>query len=150
MKRILLFLAAALLLSASAFCEEIPVGKFRHSGPYSVKTPFLIDSLNVNSKAFRIKDILESSLPASGKQSQFLSGDNLPSASGEDYAVGSAKFSFSVAGYAKVKIEVEADAEGYVVFLDGKKAQGETALDPGTHEAEIRYMVSPGKAPSLK
>ena len=150
MKRTLLFLAAALLLSASAFCGEIPVGKFRHSGPYPVKTPFIIDSLNVNSKAFRIKDILESSLPSSGKEAQSLSGDNLPSASGEDYAVGSAKFSFSVAGYAKVKIEVEADAEGYVVFLDGKKAQGETALDPGTHEAEIRYMVSPGKAPSLK
>lgn len=149
MKRTLLSLAAATLFAAGAFAEEIPVRTFNVSGPYPVKTPFTIDSLNVNAKAFQFKDILESALPASGKADRSLSGDNLPAA-GNDYSVGSAVFRFSVLGYCPVRLEVETDAEAFVVLLDGKKVQGETALDPGSHEAQIRYLAAPGRKPSLK
>ena len=61
MKKLLLtavFFTCALMTLA----ENIPVNEFRYAGPFPVKTPFIVDSVNVNSKTFDFASLLDKPL----------------------------------------------------------------------------------------
>ena len=47
-----ILLAGALCASMLASAENIDVKSFRYAGPYVVQQPYLVDSVDVNSKAF--------------------------------------------------------------------------------------------------
>lgn len=51
MKRDILILSA-LCTCCNLFAEEITVKYLRYAGPYEIKSPFIVDSLDVNSKKF--------------------------------------------------------------------------------------------------
>ncbi len=51
MKRDILILSA-LCTCCNLFAEEITVKHLRYAGPYEIKGPFIVDSLDVNSKKF--------------------------------------------------------------------------------------------------
>ena len=57
-----ILLAGAFWVSMLASAENIDVKSFRYAGPYQVQQPFLVDSVDVNSKAFAIKDLLDTPL----------------------------------------------------------------------------------------
>ena len=61
MKKTIL-LAGALCASMLASAENIDVKTFRYAGPYPVQQPYMVDSVDVNSKAFVMKNWLETPL----------------------------------------------------------------------------------------
>ncbi|MBR5101194.1 MAG: hypothetical protein IKX34_07860, partial [Bacteroidales bacterium] len=101
--------------------ETLSVQKYRHKGPFPVQTPFLIDSVNVQSKAYS---------PVG--------------------ATGWIAFDFENSRFAPVTVIFEGDVKEYHLLLDGKPANGPVKLEPGTHRAEINYLLEPGKEPQLK
>jgi hypothetical protein len=51
-----ILLAGALCMSVmAASAETIEVKSFRYAGPYAVQKPFMVDSVDVHSKAFSLK-----------------------------------------------------------------------------------------------
>ena len=58
-----ILLAGALCMSVmAASAETIEVKSFRYAGPYAVQKPFMVDSVDVHSKAFSLKSILDTPL----------------------------------------------------------------------------------------
>ena len=55
-------MAGALCLSLGASAENIEVKSFRYAGPYAVQQPYMVDSVDVNSKAFSLKTMLDTPL----------------------------------------------------------------------------------------
>ena len=57
-----ILLAGALCASMLASAENIGVKSFRYAGPYAVQQPYMVDSVDVHSKAFAMKNLLETPL----------------------------------------------------------------------------------------
>ena len=51
-----ILLAGALCAGMLASAENIDVKSIRYSGPYVVQQPYMVDSVDVNSKAFAMKN----------------------------------------------------------------------------------------------
>ena len=84
MKKALLISVFA-ALSLAAFADNIPVSEFRYAGPFPVKTPFIVDSVNVKSKTFDFASLLETPLSADAlKDSGIYSASDLPAAAATD------------------------------------------------------------------
>ncbi len=148
MKRFFLT-ACALVTALSLYAEEITVNSFRHAGPYPVMKPFMVDEVDVDSKAFDPSSLLDTQLSKEAlKDAEEISGDSLPAATSE-YALNWASFSFQNSGYATVSLKVEG-LSSYKVFVDGKPAEGELKLSPSTHNVDIKYVSQSGKTESLK
>ena len=62
MKRDILILSA-LCTCCNLFAEEITVKYLRYAGPYEIKGPFIVDSLDVNSKKFTDAELLKTAIP---------------------------------------------------------------------------------------
>lgn len=150
MKNHLLLTCAALCWSAWAAAESLPVTNFRYAGPYEVKTPFAIDSVDVQSRKFSPERLLEAPLSAdllSGGSA--FAGEVLPGC-GEGYALHLVGFTVENERYAKAKLHIEG-LKHYQLFVDGKKtAAGDLALEPATHAVVIKYLSEAGKADSLR
>ena len=150
MRKLLLLSALASCLALNSGAETVPVRNFRTCGPVPVRTPFVMDSVNVKSAAFDTKSFLDAPLSKEGlATSPLCSGEELAAAS-DDWALGWAAFDFENCRYAPVTVKVEGEMEGHRLLVDGKPANGPLKLDPGTHRAEIKYLVKPGQKPSLK
>lgn len=149
MKKTLSILAVALACISAANAEDITVKSFRYAGPYPVLKPFMVDTVDVNSKAFDPKAYLETDLSADAlKSAETISGDALPGYSGGT-ALHWAGFSFSNSGFAKASVKVEGIRD-FKTFVDGKAAAGELSLAPGTHEVRIKFISNPQKKDTLK
>lgn len=148
MKRSLL-LVCALAFALSAEAGSISVDTFRYAGPYPVKTPFMVDSVNVNSKKFEAKSFLDAPLSKEGlKDARILDAASLPGYEA-GYALHWAAFSIQNSSYADVKISVEG-LDDFVLYVDGSKQGPSLGLAPATHEVAIKYLSTAGKTPSVK
>ncbi|MFQ9020438.1 MAG: hypothetical protein ACLR6J_01375 [Parabacteroides merdae] len=49
---------------ATFYAEEITVKYLRYAGPYEIKGPFIVDSLDVNSKKFTDAELLKTAIPS--------------------------------------------------------------------------------------
>ena len=149
MRKMLPATLVALCFFLTAGAETITVRQFRHVGPFPVQTPFLVDSVDVQSKAFDAKSFLDASFSKEGlAASTPCAGEDLPAC--DRLSVGLVSFAFENARFAPVTITVTGEMEGHHLFVDGKKAEGTLKLAPGTHQAEIKYLAASGKKPSLK
>ena len=147
MKKILTLFALAISVFAGA--EEITVDSFRHAGPFPVMKPFMVDTVDVNSKPFDARKFLDMQVSAEGlKGAPAAPGDALPGYDGGT-ALHWAGFSLSNSGFAKANFKVEGPAD-YKVFVDGKEARGDVSLSPATHDVNIKYLTEPGKKEPLK
>ena len=139
----------ALCMGLWASAENIEVKSFRYAGPYAVQQPFMIDSVDVNSKAFAMKKFLDTPLSfESLKEATSFSGDVLPATEG--HALHLLEFTLQNTAYAKAKLNIEG-LKNYQLYVDGKKQEGtEFTLEPSTHPVVIKYLSEGGKADSLK
>ena len=133
-----LFAVHASLVAAS----EVEVSEFRYSGPYPVLQPLMIDSLDVNGKAFDTKSLLDAigtaKLPAG---SAVVACADLPRTS-EGLALHLAGFTIENRGFASLEIKVEG-VEVYQLYVDGQVAgPGKQQLEPATHEVIVEYLTS--------
>ena len=129
----------ALCMGLWASAENIEVKSFRYAGPYAVHQPYMIDTVDVNSKAFTMKKFLD--IPLSFellKVGTSFSGEVLPATEG--HALHLLEFTLQNTSYAKVKFNIEG-LKNYQLYVDGKKQNGaELALEPSTHPVVIKYF----------
>ncbi len=59
-----ILILSALCSCCSLWADEVVVRHYNYAGPYEVKKPFLADSLDVNSKRFSDKELLNTTVPA--------------------------------------------------------------------------------------
>lgn len=139
-------LCAAMLASA----ENIDVKSFRYAGPYPVQQPYLVDSVDVNSKAFAVKNLLDTPLSLEQlDQSTLFEGEALPKAT-DGYALHLVGFHLQNNAYTEAKLDIKGIAN-YQLFVDGKKqAGGNLTLEPATHKIVIKYLSEADKTDSLK
>jgi len=148
MKKTILW-ASALCLSLGAFAESIEVKTFRYAGPYAVQQPFMVDTVDVNSKTFTLKSLLDTPLSLESlKEGTTFSGEILPVTEG--HALHLLSFTLQNTMYAKVQLKIEG-LKSYQVYVDGQKMTGnELTLEPATHPVVIKCLSETGKADSLK
>lgn len=137
------------LVAASASSEILRIENFNYAGPFPVKTPVMIDSLDVNGKAF-VETALENApdlLPVTATtpfSGTFAPGNPAP-------AIHVLSFEMENTSFANPRLQVDG-LKNYSVYVDGKKVDGKSLkLKPSTHNVAIRYLSQPGeKADSLK
>ena len=120
MKRLSLCVLLLFGISLLSLAETLSVKQFRHSGPYPVRTPLLIDTVNVKSEPIQAVS-----------------------------ACGRISFDFENSRFAPVTVHIEGAVKEHQLFVDGKAAGGTLKLDPGTHRVEIKYLLEDGEKPSL-
>ncbi len=113
------------------------VGSFRLNGPVALSRPFMLDSVDVNGKAFSDDAFLCRPLRESGTR-MLASGQKLQPQS----ALSLASLSFDVEAtmYTKAKIAV-AGLKTNKLFVDGKESDGDLTLEPGNHHVEVRTLL---------
>ena len=145
-----ILLAGALCAGMLASAENIDVKSFRYSGPYVVQQPYMVDSVDVHSKAFAMKNLLETplSLDVLGQGVTF-NGEVLPNVE-DGHALHLIGFSLQANAYTEAKLNVQG-VKDYQLFVNGKKHSGSTlTFEPATHEIVIKYLSEAGKNDSLK
>ena len=94
-----ILLAGVLCASMMASAENIDVKSFRYVGPYQVQQPYLVDSVDVNSNAFVMKNLLETPLALEQLgQGTTFQGETLPNVN-EGYALHLLGFTLQSSAY---------------------------------------------------
>ena len=120
-----IILASALCLGMLASAENIQVKNFRYAGPYVVQQPYMVDSVDVNSKTFAMKNLLDTPLSLEQlEQGISFSGEVLPNVS-DGYALHLVGFTLQSKAYTEAKLIIEG-VVNYQVFVNGKKLNGST------------------------
>ncbi len=145
-----ILLAGALCASMLASAENIDVKSFRYAGPYVVQQPYLVDSVDVNSKAFAMKSLLDTPLALEQlQQGTSFTGEVLPNTS-NGYALHLLGFTLQSKAYTKASLKVEG-VKNYQLYVNGKKQNGtELTLEPSTHPVVIKYLSEAGKDDNIK
>ena len=133
--------SAAIIAAQSALAGNIAVKEFRYAGPFILQRPVMVDSIDVNRKAFDVQALLDNpiDLKAANNGSLFK-GDIAPKADNADMAVHLLKFRLTANGYVKAKLNV-GKMKDYRIFIDGEKSDGNLTLLPATYEVVIKYMT---------
>ena len=145
-----ILLAGALFATMLASAENIDVKSFRYAGPYVVQQPFMVDSVDVNSKAFAMKSLLDTPLSLDLlEQGAAINGEVLPNVA-DGHALHLVGFALQSHVYTEAKLKVQG-VKDYQLFVDGKKhSGGNLTLEPATHEIVVKYLSEAGKNDSLK
>lgn len=137
MKKFLLLFVAAVYW-APCFADTIAVRQFKYAGPFVMKEPVMIDSLNAAQKAFSVKSFLDAPLPLST-----LSGaatvETLPCGS-DSCALHLAGFTVENTSFAHIEVNVVGAAD-YRLYVDGTLQNGSLTLEPATHKLALEYMI---------
>ena len=137
--------------AASAGTDTIAVRSFRHAGAFPLPAPVMIDTVDVNSRPYSAKSILESPLnfDAALAGAADFTGSVLPG-SDQAPAIHLLAFDFTNRGYAEPTISIEGIAD-YKAYIDGTPlAPGAQKLKPATHKVVIKYLSSPGASDTAK
>ena len=145
-----IILAGALCMGMLASAENIDVKSFRYAGPYMVQQPYMVDSVDVNSKAFAMKNLLDTPLALEQlQQGTSFSGEVLPNTS-NGYALHLLGFTLQSKAYTKAVLKVEG-VKNYQLYVNGKKQNGtELTLEPSTHPVVIKYLSEAGIDDNIK
>ena len=112
-------LALSLGMVTGVSAEIVNVTSLRHAGPFSVKAPYQVDSVDVNSKKFDVSSLvdlpLSLDLVAEGK---VFNDSILPSASGN--ALHLLSFKIDNPRYVTGTVKVDG-VKNFRLFVDGKK-----------------------------
>lgn len=146
MKKVILL---SLLLCASGVgrADTIKVDKFKYAGPFPLTDPFMVDTVDVNSKPYSVSGLVDR--PVKKRNAKDVTSASLPHYDGGK-ALNNLSFKLNNTGYGTGTIKVEGISGDYAVFIDGKKNFGGTlALNPATHDVDIQYISSPESADSI-
>lgn len=149
MKKILLGAMLMCSVVVSAVTDTINVKKFIYAGPYPVSVPYMVDSVDVNSKVFDIKSMLDAPLSFDLLDGGALfEGTQLP---GDDRgrALHLLSFTLQADEYVKVGLNVSGLSD-YRLFVNGEqKSAGEITLVPSTNSVAIKYLSDTSRVDSL-
>ena len=146
MKHKLIIAALLSAICTLAAAETIEVKSFRYAGPFEVKTPHKVDTLDIAGKAFDPESALDRELsPALLKGAKMVT--ELPKA--EVDALHLLGFSLENTLYTHATLKVEGLSHSRI-FVDGKPAGPQLKLEPGTHDFVIKALTLKGETDSLK
>ena len=149
MKRDILILSA-LCTCCNLFAEEITVKYLRYAGPYEIKGPFIVDSLDVNSKKFTDAELLKTAIPFNNVRKSNRTLDAATTAGqSKNSSVSLASFYLNSDRYTDGTLQISGP-EHYEVYIDNEKqtpANGELklTLEPRRYEVVIKISYSPGR-----
>ena len=139
MKRILLLLAC-IFCGLNLMATKQDVSKVRHIGPFAVNTPYMVDSLDVNSKAYDYKSILSAQLSTESLKSAPWVATSSIENSGEQVGLNVLEFFVENTKFIEAKIELDG-LSNYEIYLDGKKNPGKSlSLTPATHSVQVKFL----------
>lgn len=143
-------LPGVLCMAMVAGAETIDITTFRYAGPYTLQTPFQVDTVDVNSKTFSADQLLDTPVSMNVlEQGSSFSGAVLPG-SDSGYALHLVGFTLENTRYATAKLNISG-LEKYQLYVDGKKQERtDLSLSPSTHPIIIKYLSEVGKTDSLK
>lgn len=155
-----ILILSALCSCCSLWADEVVVRHYNYAGPYEVKKPFLADSLDVNSKRFSDKELLNTTVPfcnlsQSGQTLDATSSGELTlPTSASSYALHLVSFYLNSDRYTKGTLRINGP-EISEVYVDGqltKLTQGEASLtlEPRRYEIVIKYLSESHKENALK
>ena len=145
-----ILLVGALCATMLASAENIDVKSFRYAGPYAVQQPYMVDSVDVNSKAFAMKNLLDTPLSLNVlEQGTAFNGEVLPNVA-DGHALHLVGFALQANAYTEAKLNVQG-VKHYQLFVNGRKHAGNNlTLEPATHEIVLKYLSEAGQNDSLK
>ncbi|MGN1229338.1 MAG: S9 family peptidase [Prevotella sp.] len=142
MKKVII--SAAIMAAQSAFAGDIAVKEFRYAGPYVMQRPVMVDSIDINRKAFDVESILDTPIDIKAAAgATVFKGAMAPKADNADMALHLLHFRLTANGYAKAKLNV-GKMKRYRIFIDGEKSDGNLTLLPATHDVVIKYLTEKG------
>ena len=144
MKRDILILSA-LCTCCNLFAEEITVKYLRYAGPYEIKGPFIVDSLDVNSKKFTDAELLKTAIPFNNVRKSNRTLDAATTAGqSKNSSVSLASFYLNSDRYTHGTLQISGPKH-YEVYIDNEKrrAQAHTRTPPLRSRNQISY--SPGR-----
>ena len=147
MKRDILILSA-LCTCCNLFAEEITVKYLRYAGPYEIKGPFIVDSLDVNSKKFTDAELLKTAIPFNNVRESNRTLDAATTAGqSKNSSVSLASFYLNSDRYTDGTLQISGP-EHYEVYIDNEKQTPDNGelkltLEPRRYEVVIKYLTAP-------
>ena len=140
-----LLLACSLCWGMLLNAERMEINTFHYAGPYPVKIPYQVDTVNVNSEPWKADRLLKTPLSLETvEQGKLLTSDALPVA-GDGYALYLLGFTLENTRYGKAELKVEG-VESYQVYVDGKLCEDlKLTLEPASHRIIVKYLSAPGQ-----
>ena len=148
MKRnILLTALAALTVTASAQ-QTTEVTEFLLAGPFAVKAPAALDTIDVRGKAFDPQSLLTAVSHDAEATTTCKAPGLLPSLSGSR-SVGVLSFYVNNASFLQAKLNVKGP-KSHKVYVDGEEATPDLKLPPEHHVIAIKYLAEPADTDSIR
>ncbi len=114
------------------------IEKFQLAGPVRVQRPVMIDSVDINGKAFDEQSLLSSPLTTDGGKT-FAAGEKLQSSA--PFSVASLSFDAQTTAYTKATLSVSG-LKTSKIYVDGTETDGkDMTLEPGTHHFVISTLL---------
>lgn len=149
----LLFAALTFSSALTASAGDIDITAVKYVGPYEVRTPWMVDSVDVNSNLFAFECFLDLPLPSADvfASSNTWIGDErgiaLPDTARGLYLLG---FSVQNTRFSKTKLSVDG-LKDYRLFMDDRKVSaGELLLEPGVHRFVLEYLADGKQTDKLR
>ena len=125
----------------TAAADTIDVSILKYAGPYTVRRPVMMDSLDLSSKKFSAGSLIDTYVDlAKVREGREMAVSQLPKQSG-DIQLHLAGFNLSNDAYTKADISVKG-MKFFQLFVDGKKTDGRNVeLLPAVHEVVVKYVT---------
>lgn len=145
-----LLLACSLCWGMLLNAERMEINTFHYAGPYPVKVPYQVDTVDVNSEPWKTDRLLKTPLSLETvAQGKLLAADALP-VTGDGYALHLLGFTLENTRYGKAELKVEG-IKSYQVYVDGKLCEDlKLALEPASHRIIVKYLSVPGQKETPK
>lgn len=145
-----LLLACSLCWGMLLNAGRMEINTFHYAGPYPVKVPYQVDTVDVNSEPWKTDRLLKTPLSLETvAQGKLLAADALP-VTGDGYALHLLGFTLENTRYGKAELKVEG-IKSYQVYVDGKLCEDlKLALEPASHRIIVKYLSVPGQKETPK
>jgi dipeptidyl aminopeptidase/acylaminoacyl peptidase len=137
----LLSLFFVVFFSLYVNAATIEVNDFKYAGPFTVRRPVMMDSLDINNKPFDSKVVLDYFIELNQVwEGKDIKTESLPKQT-KDLQVHLIGFRFNNEKFVKVDV-IPKGMMNYHLFIDGKKGEGKgVELSPAVHEVVIKYVT---------
>lgn len=144
-KPISIFLiVVAIYASFCTYGDNIIPKAVDYRGPVRISKPWMMDSVDVNNKAFEIKSLLSTPGNIRVMPITEMEMDEGIILGGDDMQLHYLSFPINNTHFANVNVKV-AGNDNYKIYLDGKESNGKLKLKPGTREITLQLLTLPGK-----
>lgn len=121
--------------------SDIQIQRFRYFGPYIIKSPIIIDSLNVNSTHYSVVNQLDDSFYIDFSKGYKIIDADKSLSSGSQSAIHYLGCSVNASEFVKAEITIEG-LKNFRLYVDGTKSDGKNVVfNPGSHQLIIKCLT---------